>query len=239
LRLAGAALLAWQLWSGCAGVDPYEVALERGRVALALGETEDAADAYRSALAFRPDDPLALHGLARTHVARGDGEAALPIFARLAAVDPDYLDHEAATDHHFALYQAARDRTLRGDSAGALRLLRRLQQLAPAHDGLAPLAHEVLLVEGARLRVAGDEAAAAQLLTEALGPTAAGPDAAAQVASALLAIGREDAAIPLLSDALLRRPHDATLRALMERALEIRYPNSPLDGRGRPRRGPR
>jgi tetratricopeptide (TPR) repeat protein len=220
-------------------VDPYEVALERGRVALALGETEDAADAYRSALAYRPDAPAALHGLARTQVARGDGEAALPIFARLGTVDPDYLAGEAATDHHFALYQAARDRTLRGDSAGALRLLRRLQQLAPAHDGLAPLAHEVLLVEGARLRVAGDEAAAAELLTEALGPTVAGPDAAAQVASALLAIGREDAAIPLLSDALLRRPHDATLRALMERALEIRYPNSPLDGRGRPRRGPR
>lgn len=237
--LAGALLLAGPLLAGCAGVDPYDVELERGRVALGLGEVDDAADAYRSALAYRADDPAALHGLALTYVASGDGESALPIFARIGAVDPDYLAREAADDQNFALYQAARDRLLRGDSSGALRLLRELRQREPDHTELASLWKEALLVEGARLRVAGRDEAAAALLGEALGPRAEGPDAVAQVARALLEVDRVDAAISLLSDGLLREPGDAELRALMDRALEIRYPHSPLDGRGRPRRGRR
>ena len=50
--------------------------MERAQVALAIGDTEDAEDAYRQLLALRPDDPAALLGLARSHLARQDGEAA-------------------------------------------------------------------------------------------------------------------------------------------------------------------
>ncbi len=52
--------------------------------------------------------------------------------------------------------------------------------------------------------------------------------------------GRVNTAISILSDALLRHPEDRRVQALMDRALEIRYPDglprsgSPGSGGGRP-----
>ena len=56
--------------AACTHAAPY-APVERGEVALAMGDSDDAADAYRDALAFRPDDPRALLGMARTELTRG------------------------------------------------------------------------------------------------------------------------------------------------------------------------
>jgi predicted Zn-dependent protease len=235
LGLAGTLLAV-----GCAGIDPYEIEFERGEVALRVGEPEDAADAYRRALAYRRDEPEGLHGLARSYVAQGDGESALGVFARLKRADPDYFRERASTDYHFAIYQAAKSRLRRGDSARALELLRGLERLDPEHSGLEALRTQVLLVEGGRLQVAGRPEEAEMLFREALGSDAAGADATLGLAEILMESGRVDTAISVLSDALLRHPEDRRMQALMDRALEIRYPDglpsgdSPGSGSGRP-----
>ena len=203
-----------------------QLARERGDIALRVGDVEDAADAYRSALAVNPRDPHALLGLARCRVALGDGEAALDAFERLAAADPTFFQEQAATDYHFALYQAAKQALRQGDSALALRRVRRLRALDPDHGGLEALETEVLIREGGRLQVAGRPEAAEALFREAMGQGGAGADRAgtADLARALLERGETDRAISILSDALLRHPGDPELQALMDRALEIRYP---------------
>jgi predicted Zn-dependent protease len=220
----GVGLAALLLAAGCAGVDRYEVELERGEVALRVGDTEDAADAYRRALAYRRDGPEGLHGLARSHVAQGDGESAIGVFARLERADPDYFRERVGADYHFALYQAAKSRLRRGDSARALELLRRLERLDPEHSGLTALRTQVLIAEGGRLQVAGRSEEAEVLFREALGGDESGAAATLGLAETLMESGRLDTAITVLSDALLRHPEDPRLQALMDRALEIRYP---------------
>jgi len=228
------------LAAGCAGIDPYEVELERGEVALRVGDPEDAADAYRRALAHRRDEPEGLHGLARSYVAQGDGESALGVLARLERADPDYFRERATTDHHFAIYQAAKNRLRRGDSARALELLRRLERLDPEHSGLKALRTQALIAEGGRLQVAGRPEEAEVLFREALGSDAAGVDATLGLAETLIQSGRVNTAISVLSDALLRHPEDHRVKVLLDRALEIRYPDglprgdSPGSGSRRP-----
>jgi tetratricopeptide (TPR) repeat protein len=213
------------LAAGCAGIDPYEVEFERGEVALRVGNPEDAADAYRRALAFRRDEPEGLHGLARSYLAQGDGESALGVLARLERADSDYFRERASTDYHFALYQAAENRLRRGHSASALELLRRLERLDPEHSGVEALRTQALIAEGGRLQVAGRSEEAEVLFRQALGSGAAGADATLGLAKTLIESGRVDTAISMLSDALLRHPGDRRLQALMDRALGIRYPD--------------
>lgn len=225
LLVSGGLLLALLLCA-CGTPRRAELALERGDVALQLGEFEDAADAYRDALASDPSDPHALLGMARCYVALGDGEAALDEFGRLAAADPGSLEGEAATDYHFALYQAAKQAQRRGDSTLALRRVRRLRELDPDHGGLDELETDVLILEGGRLQVAGRQEEAEALFLEAMGRGTPQADrtGSAALARALLERGQTDRAISVLSDALLRHPGDSDLQALMDRALEIRYP---------------
>jgi len=213
------------LVAGCAGIDPYEVELERGEVALRVGDPEDAADAYGRALAYRPDEPEGLHGLARSYVAQGDGESALGVLARLERADPDYFRERATTDYHFAIYQAAKNRLRRGDSARALELLGRLERLDPGHSGVEALRTQALIAEGGRLQVAGRPEEAELLFRGALGDDAIGADATLGLAQTLMQSGRVNTAISVLSDARLRHPEDRRIQALMDRALEIRYPN--------------
>lgn len=237
LVLGLAAMLAA---AGCAGIDPYEVELERGEVALRVGDPQDAGDAYRRALAYRPDGPEGLYGLARSYIAQGDGESALDVFARLESADPDYFRERAAADYHFAIYQAAKNRLRRGDSARALELLGRLKRLDPEYSGLEVLRTEALIAEGGRLHVAGRSEEAERLFREALGGDAAGVDATLGLAETLLESGRVDTAISVLSDARLRHPEDPRVQVLLDHALEIRYPNglpredSPGPGGGGP-----
>lgn len=229
------------LAAGCAGVDPYEVEVERGEVALHSGDPEEAAEAYRRALAYRHDEPEGLQGLALSYIAQGDEESALGVFERLERTDPDYLKERAATDYHFAIYQVAKSRLYRGDSARALELLRRLERLDPGHSGVEALRMQALIAEGGRLQVSGRREEAEVLLREALGAGAAGTDATLGVARTLIESGRVDTAISVLSDALLRHPADRRMQALMDRALEIRYPKglprgaSPGSGRRAPK----
>jgi len=210
----------------CGSSPRADLARERGDVALRVGDIADAADAYREALAADPRDPEALLGMARCHVALGNGEAALGVFERLATVDPAFFETKAATDYHFALYQSAKQALRQGDSALALRRVRRLRGLDPDHGGLEELETDALILEGGRLQVAGRPEAAEALYREAMGqgsPEASRAGAAA-LARALLDRGQYDRAISVLSDALLRHPDDPDLRALMDGALEIRYP---------------
>lgn len=224
--LVSGVLLFAVLLCACGTPRRADLARERGDVALQLGEIEDAADAYRDALASDPDDPHAILGMARCHVALGDGEAALDDFGRLVAADPGSLEGYAATDYHFALYQAAKQAQRRGDSTLALRRVRRLRELDPDHGGLEELETDVLILEGGRLQVAGRQDEAEALFREAMGRGTPPADRAgsAALARALLERGQTDWAISVLSDALLRHPGASDLEALMDRALEIRYP---------------
>jgi tetratricopeptide (TPR) repeat protein len=213
--------------AACAGVDPREAAIERGELALSLDEPEDATDAFHSALLYRPGDAEALHGLARAHTARGDGETALEVFELLGREHPSYLEQVAAADRYRALLLAARVRLERDDPAGALRLLRRAEEHDPKDAVRMELLRRSLIAQSGKLLVAGrrDEAEAA--LGEALGGAPARGVEAQTLARALLEVGRIDSAISVLSDALLRDPADPTLRRLMDRALQIRYPELP------------
>jgi tetratricopeptide (TPR) repeat protein len=212
---------------GCAGVDPAAPDLERAERALARGEADDAADAFRNALAFHPQSRRALHGLARSYSAQGDGESALVVFSELERIDASYFRERAAADREFALYQAARSRLSRGDPARALAALRQLRALDPDHPGLRDLMPQALIAEGGRLQVVGRTEEAEALFREATGERPAEADAVALLAEKLIEMGLTDTAITVLSDALLRHPNDERLLSLMDRALEVRYPDSP------------
>jgi Flp pilus assembly protein TadD len=231
LVLAGLAAAA-----GCGGRpsrgradDSYQGDLERGEVALSLGQLEDAHDAYSAALALRPGEPRALAGLARTLLAEGDAEAALVVMDQLEHRDPRRLERELGEKRRRALFLAAQGRLARGDSAGALRALDRLAALDPSHPGLRALRTDALVAESGHLQVAGRGQEAAALLREAVGADTAQADLAFALATSLVERGRLDTAISVLSDALLRHPDEARLQALMDRALRIRYPRGFAD----------
>jgi tetratricopeptide (TPR) repeat protein len=213
------------LLAGCASADPYALAFERAELAFAMGDADDARDAYQAALALRPDDPSALHGLARCHATGGRAEAALEVYALLEQVSPGSLAGDASRDYDDALQGAAAERLSRGDPASALRYLRRLQQRDPSHPALRDLLPAALIAEGGRLQVVGRGDRAEALFQEALGRDPLSPDPALALGEALVEQGRLDTAISVLSDALLRHPGDGRLRALMDRVLGIRYPD--------------
>jgi tetratricopeptide (TPR) repeat protein len=219
--------LVFLLALGCAGADSAAPDLERAELALAAGEAEDAADAFRSALVLHPGCGQALHGLARSQIARGDGESALAVFSELKRVDADYFRDRAAADHQFALYQAARSRFWREDPAGALRALHRLRALDPDHPGLRDLMPAVLIAESGRLQMVGRGEEAEALLLEATRERPSDADTIAALVEKLIETGRTDTAISVLSDALLQNPDDERLVSLMDRALELRYPDAP------------
>lgn len=207
----------------------YERDLERGHVALRMGQREDAADAYRAALALHPGDPRALEGLARAQLALGEGEAALDTLVRLESEAPGRVEASAGRELRAALFLVAERRLRLGDSAGSLRLLRRLEGLDPGHPGLQRLLVDCRVAESGRLRVAGRSQEADALLREAVGTDAADGDLSFTLAVSLMERGHLDTTISVLSDALLRHPDEQRLQALMERALRIRYPRGFAD----------
>lgn len=219
----------------------YRTFLNDGHLALRAGDPEDAEDAYRRALALRPDSPAGLHGLARTHAARGDGRAALTLLMRLEEQDPEYFRSHAQADIRFALYQAAKQYLWEGNSSRALELVKRLEQLDPEHGGLDELRSEAQVREAARLYVGGRFPEAEFLIGALVGRPVAGAEAARLLAEVLIERQRTALAISVLSDALVRHPQELRLQRLMDRALEIRYPDTlprlddePWPSRGRP-----
>ena len=228
-RAACVGAAAWLLAAACSAAPArsldaaYEREIGRGDLALRMGFAPDAADHYRSALALRPDDPAALHGLARAHLAAGEGEAALAAFARLERSRPEAVRGSAEQEVCRAMFLAGGSRLRRGDSAGALRLLRRLRALDPDHPGLPEILVDTAFAEAGRLQVAGKTEVAAAVLRE-VGQAVPETELAFTLAKGLMDRGRVGLAISVLSDAIDRRPEDARLTALMDRALRIRYP---------------
>ena len=100
------------------------------------GVCEAAIEAYRALLDREPRNPRALHGLALSHVASGDAEVALPIFAGLEALAPAYFKSTARDSYHAALERVASERSAEGDPEGALRLLERIAEGDPKREGL-------------------------------------------------------------------------------------------------------
>jgi thioredoxin-like negative regulator of GroEL len=237
--VACAALLACAARGRPALEEDYRAHLEEAHLALRAGDPDDAEDAYRRALDLRPDSAAALHGLARTHAARGDGRAALTLLWRLEQEHPEYFRSRAQADLRFALYQAAKQNLWAGDSARALELVHRLEALDPAHGGLGELRTDAQLWEAARLYVGGRLYEAEALIGAVVGRRVTGAEAARLLAEALIERRRTAPAISVLSDAMTRHPREIQLRQLMDRALEIRYPDSlpRLDGEPWPSRG--
>jgi tetratricopeptide (TPR) repeat protein len=211
---------------GCASGDAIAPSLIRGEAFLVAGDAEDAADVFEAALALRRGNPRALHGLARSHIARADGESALRALCELRGLDPGYFAAHASADYELALQQAASSRLWRGDPAGALRLLDALGPEAAARPGSRELRARAQLIEAGRLLVAGHGEQAAGLYRRATGGQR-GAISTAALAESLLDDGRLDTAISLLSDGLMRDPGDPRLIFLMDRALAARYPDAP------------
>jgi len=229
IAAVGAALpvLLAALLAACAGMDPGAFDRERGQEALARGEIQDAHDYFRYALDARRNDPGALLGLARSCAALGQNERALDLFFTLEQVDPASLRGSARRDYAQALLQAAEVRLQRGDPVEALRDLRHAETLDPGHPGLADALPRALIAASGRLRVAGRTQEAEALFGEAAGANPPPAQAPAALAQALLAQRELDRAISVLSDAVSKGPADAELRALLEQALERRYPDPP------------
>jgi len=225
-RRAGQSL-CFLLVLGCVSAATIAPDLERGEAALASGEAEDAADAFRSALAVDPASSRALHGLARSEIARGDGESALATLTELEALDAGYFRSRAAEDQRIALEQAAAARLWRGDPAGALGLLDQLAPIEPARTGLFALRARALIAEAGRLQVVGRRDEAYALYCRATGEAPSRSEVVAALAERLHDYGYTDIAITVLSDELRRKPGDSRLVGLMDRILEIRYPVPP------------
>ncbi|NNL68305.1 MAG: hypothetical protein HKP30_18795, partial [Myxococcales bacterium] len=126
-----------------------------------------------------------------------------------------------------------------GNSARALELVKRLEELEPEHGGLAELRTEAQLREAARLYVGGRLHEAEVLAGALVGRRVEGAEAALALSEVLIESQRTALAISVLSDGMARHPGDPRLRRLMDRALEIRYPDTlpRLDGEPRPSRG--
>jgi len=212
---------------GCASVPSTAPDIERAEAALAAGAADDAADAFQSALAVDPGSLRALHGLARSYIAQGDGDSALATLSELAALDDRYFRDRAAADHRIALEQAAAARLWRGDPAGALELLDQLGPGVRERPGLRDLQQRARVAEAGRLQVLGRRQEAWALYCRPPGAAPGGACSIAGLASQLHEYGYTDTAITVLSDELRRRPGDRRLRELMDRMLEIRYPNDP------------
>lgn len=222
----GVLALGVALALGCAGARLAEPQLQRAEMALAVGSPEDAIAAYRRALEYEPRNPEALHGLARAHVARGEAETALGIYTGLELGAPAYFE-SALRDYLEAVDRAAEGRLAAGDAAGALELLRRLQERDPGRAGVDPRIRAALLAEGARRVADGRVWEGEELFREVLEADPGSVEAVLGLAEALLTAGRVDDAIRVLSDASLAHPDDPRIDALMDRAIEIRYPSTP------------
>jgi tetratricopeptide (TPR) repeat protein len=210
---------------GCAGdqVDSaaraHPVALAEGEAALAEGNPDAAAVAFRAALAADPREARALHGLARAHLERGDGEAALRALLELEEFHGEEGRRRAGADRCRVLTAAARQRLARGDSGPALEVARQLPVASCEPEESARLLGRALLAEARRQRAEHKDAEAIALFRAAAEADPSEPDAFVEAAELLLRAGRRDEAVELLSTALLEHPRDRDLRDRMVEAL--------------------
>ena len=223
--LLAAPTLAWALGLGCASgqveasAREYAVQLAEGEAALAEGAPEVAVQAFGAALVAIPHDARALHGLARGFLDLGDPEPALRVLAELEEYHPDYLSRQAGAERCRALAAAVRSRLAEADSRRALLAARALPAASCGQAESARLLAKSLLAEARRARDERRDDEAIALFREAAGVDFLDPEAFAEVARALLATGRRDEVLEVLSSALLAHPADRGLRDLMVEAL--------------------
>lgn len=121
----------------------YRDALRRGHVAAARGELEEAATAYREAIALAPDRPVAHTGLGSVHLRTGDLRAALAEFDLALARAP--RDEAGLAGRADALGGLSR----RVDAAETLdRLAAVLEAAERLPDALAAAQRALSLAEG-------------------------------------------------------------------------------------------
>ena len=222
-RLLGAC--AALLVLGCAGgqadsaARAHAVALAEGEAALAEGAPDAAEVAFREALTAVPHEARALHGLARAHLERGDGEAALRALLELEEFHGEEGRRRAGADRCRVLTAAARQRLARGDSGPALEVARQLPVASCEPEESARLLGRALLAEARRQRAEYNDAEAIALFRAAAEADPSEPDASVEAAELLLRAGRRDEAVELLSTALLEHPRDRDLRDRMVEAL--------------------
>ena len=210
---------------GCAGgqadsaARAHAAALAEGEAALAEGTPDAAEVAFRAALVAVPHEARALHGLARAHLERGDGEAALRALLELEEFHGEDGRRRAGPVHCRVLTSAARQRLARGDSQGALGVARQLPVASCEPEESAHLLGQALLAEARRQRAEHNDAEAIALFRAAAEADPSEPEASVEAAALLLLAERRDEAVELLSTALLEHPSDRDLRDRMVEAL--------------------
>jgi tetratricopeptide (TPR) repeat protein len=208
---------------GAAVADPNNlgVVLDRARVLVALGRTEQAEAAFLQALAKDPRQPRAVLGLARLEAARGDTEAA--IIRLQAAVAAATTDVRIALELGNLLAASRRSEEAAAAYDSALRIAPQDTRPLLALSGLA-LAQGDLAMALVRLRVAAAAPHAAEFvlqigrgLIEAGAPDEAVALAEGATATAALALARvarqhhhREAAANLLRIAVAAAPGDRT-----------------------------
>ena len=214
-----AALLA--LMASCTGPIATSRDLAIADAALKTGYSESAISIYRTLLDREPRNPRALHGLARSYVAKGDAEASLSIYAALEALAPVYF-RRVLPDFLFALDRAAAERSSAGDGIGALRLLERIAESDPEHEGLADRMVALQLELAADHRSAGRSSEAEALYRSALQLRPDRTDSVLGLVDVLVDQARAPDALAVLEEARQRRPEDRGLLRAMDRVSQIR-----------------
>ncbi len=198
---------------------------ERGDVALALWHAGEAEHAYRAALEREPGLAEAQRGLARALTAAGAFEAAVDAFDALAAQHPARFA-ALATEYCDLLGRAA-EAAMQGDRPDrAISLARRRRAapcVAPARDALLARA---LQIEAEAALASGLADEAVELHRAAIEADSGDPGIYRTAALGMLAAGRRDEALTLLSEALARHPEDRALHVLTVDVLAGRAPGS-------------
>lgn len=182
----------------------------RGEIATAYGRHEEAAEAYRMALAGAEEDPLVLARLAETLDQLGQREEAERLLAEA---------HESQPGSESLWLATARIAARRGDADRAIAAYQRAQQAAPDSE-TAP-------IELARLLRDRGAAERADSVLESFATRAGGGTAGASRARLALALARGDAAAAAASV-------ESLLRVAPARADEVREAAETALSGGRP-----
>jgi putative thioredoxin len=126
---------------GPTGPGPVETGLEQARAAAQAGQVDIAAQMYESIRSTQPDDPAAIAGLARCHIARGQLVAAREVLEQV----PVEHNHHVEVDGARAAMSLAEEAGALPDREG---LEARLQVEAGDHEARLDLA-TVLFLGGA------------------------------------------------------------------------------------------
>ena len=213
--------LAWALVLSCAlaacrgsALAPGRVAVREGEAELALGHPAQARDHFARALALDPESWRASQGWARAELEIGSPELALAQFVALAARNPGLFTPEQWR----SACQALRESLEQGlEKVEPGRLLAQAESSPLRPHCQSPQIRDLLLrarrAEAERLRAAGDLAGALTQLGRVLAVLPGDPTATLSSLPLLVASGRRDEGLRLLSAALARRPDDPRLVA--------------------------